>query len=659
MANKEDKELSTYRDLMKAPEKFEEGFGGKTLVGALFLGLLMMPGSMYLQLVVGEGMGPAARWVTIILFAEIARRSLQELRQQEIFILYYMTGIGISTPFFGLLWSQYFIQSDAAIAMGVSQEIPAWVAPSVKTMAEIGERTFFHQAWLGPIALMVTTMIIHRIDQFGLGYFLYRLTSDVEKLPFPMAPVAAQGVVALTESKDPSEQWRWTCFTTGGMLGGGFGFLYVGIPALTSVLFNKPIEFFPIPFIDLTASMENVFAATAINISLDITLVVLGMVLPFWAVMGGIIGFFITLALNPILLNMGILNTWRPGMGVVDTFFSNTIDFYLSFGIGVTLSIAAISFGSILKPLFAISRKRDKVEIGGFRAGFKKLMTNNTMRGDISIWISLVIYFASTFAYILICIFLIDGFPWPFFLIYAFIYTPIISYANAKLEGLAGQTVTIPLVREASFIMSGYKGVAIWFAPIPLYEYGRITMDFRVVELTGTKLRSVIKTELLTMPIVIISAIVFANFIWNIAPIPSDTFKFTQEMWPLQAKNVALTYSSTLEGSSPFLESLKGSYIGYGFFGGVITFVILSFLGLPTLLVYGVVRGLGQGTPAAVFPEFIGALVGRFYFQRKFGENWRKYTPVLLAGFSCGMGLIGMAAIGFKLLSSSISALIY
>ena len=659
MANREDKELSSFRDLMKVPEVFADGFGGKTFVGALFLGLLMMPGSMYLQLVVGEGMGPAARWVTIILFAEVARRSLQELRQQEIFILYYMTGIGISTPFFGLLWSQYFIQSDAAIAMGVSQEIPAWVAPSVKTMNEIGERTFFHKAWLGPIALMVTTMIIHRIDQFGLGYFLYRLTSDVEKLPFPMAPVAAQGVVALTESKDPSEQWRWTCFTTGSMLGGIFGFLYVGVPALTSVMFSKPIELFPIPFADLTTNVERVFPSTAFNISLDLTLVVLGMVLPFWAVIGGFIGFLITLSLNPVLIHAGILKTWRPGMGVVDTFFSNSIDFYLSFGIGVTLSIAAISMGTMLKPLFTVARKKDVASTGGFKAGWAKLMTNNTMRGDISIWLSLVIYFGSTLSYILICIYLIDGFPWPFFLLYAFMYTPLISYANAKLEGLAGQTVSIPLVREASFIMSGYKGVAMWFAPIPLYEYGRITMDFRVVELTGTKLGSVIKTELLTMPIVIVSAIVFANFIWHIAPIPSDSFKFTQEIWPLQAKQASLTYSSTLEGSSPFLEALKGSYVSYGFLGGVCTFIVLTVLGLPTLLVFGIVRGLGQGTPAAVFPEIIGAMLGRFYFQRKFGDKWRMYTPVLLAGFSCGMGLIGMAAIGFKLLSSSISALVF
>ena len=99
----EDKELQEYRDLLKTPDHFEEGFDWKTFVGAVFIGFLMMPGSMYLQLVIGSGIGPAARWVTIILFAELAKRSYSELKQQEIFLLYYMAGAALATQFQGLL----------------------------------------------------------------------------------------------------------------------------------------------------------------------------------------------------------------------------------------------------------------------------------------------------------------------------------------------------------------------------------------------------------------------------------------------------------------------------------------------------------------------------------------------------------------------------
>ena len=192
----EDKELQEYRDLLKTPDHFEEGFDWKAIVGSVFIGFLMMPGSMYLQLVIGTGIGPAARWVTIILFAEMAKRSFTELKQQEIFILYYMAGAALSTPFQGLLWNQYLVQSDAARMLGLTEFIPTWVAPHQESISLV-ERTFFHRDWLIPILLLFGTQIIQRIDQFGLGYALYRITSDVEKLPFPMARWRLW------------ERWRW------------------------------------------------------------------------------------------------------------------------------------------------------------------------------------------------------------------------------------------------------------------------------------------------------------------------------------------------------------------------------------------------------------------------------------------------------------------
>jgi hypothetical protein len=122
----QDKELEQYRRLMEPPEEFADGFTWKTVVGAVFLALLIMPGSMYLALVVGPeaNMQSAARWVTIILFAEIARRSFRELKMQEIYVFYFMAGIAMMAPFQGLLWRQFLVESDYAHAMGVAQDIP-------------------------------------------------------------------------------------------------------------------------------------------------------------------------------------------------------------------------------------------------------------------------------------------------------------------------------------------------------------------------------------------------------------------------------------------------------------------------------------------------------------------------------------------------------
>jgi hypothetical protein len=652
---KEDRELQEYRDLLKAPTHFEEGFDWKTIVGAIFIGFLMMPGSMYLQLVIGTGIGPAARWVTIILFAELAKRSYKDLKQQEIFLLYYMAGAALHTPFQGLLWNQYLVQSDAARMLGVAEFIPAWVAPLPESSALI-ERTLFHRDWLIPILLLIGTQIITRVDQFGLGYALYRITSDVEKLPFPMAPVAALGTMALAESAEEREtSWKWRVFSIGGVVGLVFGAVYVLLPALSGLVLMEAIRLIPIPWIELTVHTEDWLPAVATGIQLDLGLVFIGMVLPFWAVMGGLGGLVITLIANPILYRHGVLHRWHPGMRTVETVFANNFDFYLSFGIGLGLAIGLIGFWHVARS-FAGGRAED-------RGRLRDLFRPPPGRGDINFWLSIGIYVFSTVSYVLLCVWLVPNFPVVFFLVYGFLYTPVISYITARMEGIAGQFVSLPLVREASFIAGakyfGYQGIEIWYAPIPIHNYGSAAVSFREIELTGTSIRGIIKAEIVVFPVVMIASLLFSQFIWQLAPIPSNAYPFAQELWHLQALNTLLMQTSTLEGNSLFFQALNWIYVGAGTLLGVIIYLLLSLFGLPVMLVYGLVRGLGQSTPHGLLLEVAGALLGRYLFRRRYGAMWGQYSPVLLAGFSCGMGLMGMFAMGLTLILKSLARLPY
>jgi hypothetical protein len=273
--------------------------------------------------------------------------------------------------------------------------------------------------------------------------------------------------------------------------------------------------------------------------------------------------------------------------------------------------------------------------------------------------VALGIYLASNVFWIGLSCILIPGFPWKFFVFITLVLTPLLSYATAKLNALCGQALRIPFIKEATYILSGYRGVKIWFAPVPIPNYGVTAVNFRVLELTGTKVISQVKTLLVTVPIVIIASIVFSELLWRMADVPSAAYPYAEKMWDLQAKTMCLTFSSTMEGGSLFMEALKGRYFGWGFGSGVISYVVLSSLGLPTLLVFGLVRGLGQGTPSYFVLELAGALVGRFYFRRKFGDMWMKYTPVLLAGVSCGMGLTGMVAVSFTILNKMMAPLVF
>lgn len=649
----QDKELQEYRDLLQPPAEFDQGFDWKTIIGAIFIGFLMMPGSMYLQLVIGQGIGPAARWVTIILFAEVAKRSYTELKQQEVFLLFYMAGAALASPFSGLLWNQYLVQSDAAKMLGLTEFIPTWIAPQPGSDA-LAERTFFHRDWLVPILLLVGAQIVQRIDHFGLGYALYRLTSDVEKLPFPMAPVGALGTMALAEStEDRKSGWKWRIFSIGGMIGLVFGFFYILLPALSGLLFEEPIRLIPIPWIELTRHTESVLPAVATGLQFDLTLMFVGMVLPFWAVIGGLVGLIVTIIANPFLYNMGILHRWKPGMETVETVFANNFDFYMSFGIGLGLAIAIIGVWQVIKSFRSHSGELD----------FSKLLNPPEGRGDINFWLSIGIYFFSTISYVLICRWLVPSFPWVFFLLYGFVYTPIASYISARMEGIVGQFVSLPFVREASFIAGakyfGYSGIEIWYAPIPLHNYGEATVQFREIELTGTNLRGIIKAEFVVFPIVIIASLLFSQFLWRLAPIPSASYPYAQKIWHLQALNTLLMQSSTLEGNSLFYQALSFAYVGSGIGLGLILYAFLSVFGLPIMLVYGVVRGLGQSTPHGIILEVLGALLGRYFFLKKYGKEWRHYAPVLLAGFSCGMGLTGMLAMGCTLILKSLSQLAY
>jgi hypothetical protein len=420
------------------------------------------------------------------------------------------------------------------------------------------------------------------------------------------------------------------------------------------LIFTEPVRLIPIPWLELTRNTEGILPAVATGIQFDLGLVFIGMVLPFWAVIGGFIGLIITVIANPILFEYGILHRWHLGMGTVETVFANSFDFYMSFGIGLGLAIGAIGVWQVCK-----SFRRG----GSDRLDFGALFRVVPGRGDISVWLSLAIYVFSTLAYVGFCLWLVPNFPWIFFLLYGFVYTPLISYITARMEGIAGQYVGLPLVREASFIAGakyfGYSGIEIWYAPIPIHNYGEATVGFRQIELTGTSLRGIIKAEFVTLPIVLIASLLFSQFLWQLAPIPSVSYPYAQELWHLQALNSLLMQTATLEGNSLFFQALNSLYVACGAIFGVLTYALLSLFGLPILLVYGVVRGLGQSTPHGLIFELLGALLGRYYFLKKYGPRWRQYAPVLLAGFSCGMGLAGMFAMGCSLIVKSLNKLPY
>lgn len=639
--------------------EFRSGFGVKAMLGGLFVAFLVLPGSMFMSLMLGQALGQAAVWVTLIIFLEICKRCRATLTKQEMFILYSVTTGVMAAGFVqsggftvgGFIWMQYFVRSPAAHSFEIADRVPLWMAPPPDSAAYV-LRDLVHRDWVPHLTLMGILIVWNRLSYFSIGYAAFRVTSDVEKLPFPMAPIAAQGITALAESD--KETWRWRCFSIGSTIGIIWGVIYVGIPAITGVFLKKPLYLLPVPFIDFTKQVQNIgwLQAVPLALSTQLNLVMVGFVLPFWMVVGsftaGVVG---RLILNPLLYRAGMLPSWERGMDVIETGIANGFDFWLSFGIGTGVALALLGFYTTFTALVKARRKRK-----GEPTQFGSLWRTPPGRGDIPIGVSLLFYVAKTSWVIVLCHWLVPKFPIWIMLVFGFGYTPVMTYVSARLVGLTGHGVGFPYVREATFILSGYKGVDIWYAPIPLGDAGGGAQNFRVTELTGTRFTSVYKAEFFMIPVTLFASLFFWSYIYRTSDIPED-YPFVSRFWPRDSIMSAFWMTATTTGNDFFLNAIKFKIAGAGLAYGVLMYPLLRLLNAPTLFLYGTIRGLA-GDPMDLFPELLAALFGRYYFARRFGKrNWARYTPILAAGYGCGIGLIGMVAIAVRLIASAVTQL--
>jgi hypothetical protein len=154
-----------------------------------------------------------------------------------------------------------------------------------------------------------------------------------------------------------------------------------------------------------------------------------------------------------------------------------------------------------------------------------------------------------------------------------------------------------------------------------------------------------------------VATILFSHLIWRIAPVPSGSFQYASKMWEVEAYRQGLIYSSTTGGAgatSAFAQAFDVRFLLAGLIIAVTAFLVLRGFGLPILLVYGVIRGLDQSTTEVILPQFIGALLGRYYFRKKFGEMWPQYRVVFFVGYSAGVGLIAMLSLGIVFIAKSV-----
>jgi len=470
--------------------------------------------------------------------------------------------------------------------------------------------------------------------------------------------VAAGGILALAETSQKAEGWRWRIFSIGSVIGVIYGLLYAAVPTITGAISTTTVQLIPIPFIDLTPQVGNVAPTAVFGIWTDLSWFFMGFVLPFWVVVGQFIGSVVTrIIVNPIMYHYGILHTWQPGFGVIPTNVCNSLDFYISFTIGSATFIALVGIVSVIVVML---RRRGERRTTVDDETWRKASQG---RGDISVKLALGIWLVTTSIYVIACYKLVPLFPLPILLFFAFIWSPLFSYIGARMIGITGVTqgITFPYLREGSFILSGYKGADIWFAPVPMWGFGRQTQAWKQLELTRTKFKSYVKMSFAVVLILLVCSFIFWSMIWRLGTqVPSSAYPYVQKFWPYRALMQSMWVSSTVGDHKSFIvEAIRWEYISAGSLVAVSLFGLIRLTGLPIGLFYGLIAGVGTW-PHYAIPLFCGALLSRFVLARRFGkEKWRAYAPILLAGYAAGFALVAMACTAIALLARSINQIVY
>ena len=178
---------------------------------------------------------------------------------------------------------------------------------------------------------------------------------------------------------------------------------------------------------------------------------------------------------------------------------------------------------------------------------------------------------------------------------------------------------------------------------------------------------TVLMPEVEALPTLFVLSLVFWAFIWKANAVPSEMFPTAQVRWELMSKNQVLLYSSTFVApgadsesvsvmDSEFMKAIHPWTIGVSGAAVIVVYVFLSAFGLPIMLIYGMIRGFGD-IPHFMVLEVVGAFIGRFYFQKKYGpKKFLQLAPALLAGYFTGVGLVGITTTALQLIKSAISA---
>jgi len=625
---------------------YKEGLTWRSALAILYASIVFLPATIWVSLTSGAGLGSAIQYTTILLFTEIARLFGSKLTKQEVFIMWSSVGAaGTEAVALALIFNFYYRNAptsymfrDPITGLPLSQAIPTWFAPPLDSQVQF-LRTLWHQDWLIPALITLGNWIlVYRVRDIAIGFILYRLYSTIEDLPFPMQRVGAEIVVTLAER----EPRKLRILIISAVISMAYSFILYGVPFITQMRL-VPI---PMPWIDFTRYLEVFLPGAAFGVATDLLSFASGFVLPFDVVVSMLIGSAAVFLIGNPLAVMMYPTAERPGlfgytagMGLRSIYQWSYLYLWASPMIGL-----AIAAG--LAPIIRTPRN----VINAF-SSLRKIRDVEKETGVLQLSTIIILYLVSSIGTMALAYYLVPDFPiWIIFII-CFVWPLIMGIISGRALALAGVGIDLPYFKNAMIMISGYKGINIWYAPLETSTGTWVLPSFKIAELTETKLTSWIKAYYLATLVAWSLSFIYVQIFWQIAPIPSSAYPYTAVYWPIQVMQHQIWVTRQM-------DIFRVEHILWAFIIGTACFLGTSFIKVPLFSPIGFVAGFGMPIPMP-FTQFLGAIVGRI-ISKKIGSKWWDESKfAIVAGMGLGTGLVTAVTAAIGVITKSMWVLPY
>ncbi len=624
-------------------QEFKPGLTWRIVLVLLVAALVFVPVATYLQLVSGAGIAASATYITIILFSEFFGLMGYRFTKQELTLLFLAIPSAASVGWLGMVYRIYFMQSPITWSFRINgiplpRLVPSWWVPPLGSRAYYIRNLICTPEWIVPLLtseFMVT--IFPLIASISLTLMLSYMYIEIEKLPFPIAPVAASLVTTLTERK-PEEFRIFTLSLYPGMVWAAFLYL--------SQMFLG-FQIVPLPWIDFTPWTYRFLPGALIGFATDIVTVLYGFMIPFTTAAYMLIGSMACWVIgNSLTLTVfkDYFPTWYeeyfPGMSLAASWQRSILRVWIVPQIGLGFALA----------LYTIMRGWRNIT-----RAFSSLLRHRTTKTALgaeypSLAILLLLFIGSTLASAILYHILVPGFP----LWVCLILVPTLSFATALIStraiGETGSSISIPYLWNVVIYMSGYKGVDAWLLmpSVDLSGVAGNVQNLKVGYLTGTKPMDIIKAMLIAWAIGDTLTFIYTNVFWSMAPIPSSAYPFALMQWPITIVSQCVWITGQVVAQTSLLLGSIGTGIAILFLGDVLTKIV----GLP-FSAAGLVTGFFT-IPPSVLPLFLGSSLNRYVMPKLFGaERWNRVRGIIVAGFACGEGVMVGLGIAFSLIGKA------